>query len=227
MVCLSLFKVRFDLQIMFASKASSYGLMNHCGSLPCKRTPCDLPTLFFSLLLCLWSNPLLANSTQVVDDELRQLLKAAVEQSDSFEDRFEAEVWLVSKRDNMQKFVKDPEQALDLLRKIHRAAKRADLQPEFVLALIEVESHFNQFAVSRVGAQGMMQVMPFWKNEIGHPEDNLTDIDTNLKYGCTILRHYLNKTKGRLPDALARYNGSYGQYWYPTRVMDAWEKHWR
>lgn len=162
-----------------------------------------------------------------VDDELRTLLRQAIENSDSFEDRFDAEVWLVSKSDNLAKFVKDPEERMDLLQRIHRAARRADLQPEIVLAVIEVESHFNRFAVSRVGAQGMMQVMPFWKNEIGHPDDNLTDIDTNLTYGCTILKHYLNRTNGRLMDALARYNGSYGQYWYPRRVMDAWEKHWR
>nr|WP_279537075.1 transglycosylase SLT domain-containing protein [Aestuariicella hydrocarbonica] len=164
---------------------------------------------------------------QPVDDELRELLKHAIENSDSFEDRFEAEVWLVSKRDNLGKFIKDPEERMDLLQRIHRAATRAGLQPEIVLALIEVESHFNRFAISSVGAQGMMQVMPFWKDEIGHPEDNLTDVETNLTYGCTILKHYLNKTNGRLMDALARYNGSYGQYWYPRRVMDAWEKHWR
>lgn len=194
----------------------------------------------FCALLFGFSTPLFAQTNQqtamlsssnsqrqAVDDELRQLLKATIEASDSFEDRYEAEVWLVSKRASMQRFVKDPEEAMELLRKIHRAATRADLQPEIVLALIEVESHFNQFAISSVGAQGMMQVMPFWKNEIGHPEDNLTDVDTNLTYGCTILKHYLNKTDGRLMDALARYNGSYGKYWYPRRVMDAWEKRWR
>ncbi len=164
---------------------------------------------------------------QQIDEELRLLLKQTIEDSDSFEDRYDAEVWLVSKQNNLKKYIKDPEERMDVLRRIHRAARRADLQPEIVLALIEVESHFNRFAVSRVGAQGMMQVMPFWKNEIGHPEDNLTEIDTNLKYGCTILKHYMNKADGRLMEALARYNGSYGQYWYPRRVMDAWEKHWR
>jgi len=170
-----------------------------------------------------------SNTSQqtAIDQELRQLLKNTIEESDSFEDQFDAEVWLVSKQEPMKKFIKDPQQRMLLLRKIHRAATQAGLRPEIVQALIEVESHFNQFAISRVGAQGMMQIMPFWKHEIGHPEDNLTDIDTNLKYGCTILKHYLNKTDGRLMDALARYNGSYGKYWYPRRVMNAWEKHWR
>jgi len=168
-----------------------------------------------------------ASKQTAIDNELRQLLKNTIEESDSFVDQYDAEVWLVSKQDSMKKFIKDPQQRMLLLRKIHRAATQAGLQPEIVLALIEVESHFDQFAVSRVGAQGMMQVMPFWKHEIGHPEDNLTDIDTNLKYGCTILKHYMKRDNGRLMDALARYNGSYGKYWYPRRVMNAWEKNWR
>lgn len=183
--------------------------------------------LLLSVVVCAQPSPSGDNARPQVDTELRQLLIDTINQSDSFEDRFDAEVWLVSKRDAMGRFVKDPEQRMDLLRRIHRAATQADLQPEIVLALIEVESHFNRFAISRVGAQGMMQVMPFWKKEIGRPEDNLTDIDTNLLYGCTILKHYLKRSNGRLIEALARYNGSYGKTWYPRRVMDAWEKHWR
>ena len=181
------------------------------------------------LALNLFSATLLAQSSpsDEVDPELAQFLKNTIEASDSFDDRFDAEVWLVSKQDQLARYIDNPEQRLDILQRIHRAAKSVDLQPEIVLALIEVESHFDRFAVSSAGAQGMMQVMPFWKNEIGHPEDNLTDIDTNLKYGCAILKHYMNKTNGRLMDALARYNGSYGQYWYPRRVMDAWQNNWR
>ncbi len=165
--------------------------------------------------------------TEEVDAELRQLLIETINKSDSFEDRYDAEVWLVSKRDSLGRFVKDPHQRMDLLRRIHRAATKAELKPEIVLALIEVESRFDRFAISRVGAQGMMQVMPFWKKEIGRPDDNLTEIDTNLLYGCTILKHYINKSNGRLIEALARYNGSYGKNWYPRLVMDAWQDHWR
>jgi soluble lytic murein transglycosylase-like protein len=180
-------------------------------------------------LLCvlIFSSSALSNTRQPVDDELRQLLKDTIAESDSFEDKYDAEVWLVSKREPLKRFIKDPKQRMELLRKIHRAATRADLQPEIVLAVIEVESGFDRFAVSRVGAQGMMQVMPFWKHEIGRPGDNLIDTETNLQYGCTILKHYMKRSNGRLMDALARYNGSYGKYWYPRRVMDAWEKHWR
>jgi soluble lytic murein transglycosylase-like protein len=158
--------------------------------------------------------------------ELLKLLKKTIEQSDSFEDRFDAQVWLVSKSNQLKRYIKDDEQRLDLLRRIHRAATRADLSPEIVLAVIQIESAFNPYALSRVGAQGLMQVMPFWKNEIGRSDDNLTDIETNLRYGCTILKYYLDKEKGHLANALARYNGSYGQYWYPEKVLVAWEA-WR
>ena len=161
-----------------------------------------------------------------VDDELRRHLKAAVEAADSFDDRFDAEVWLMDKSNRMARYHKDPETRLNLLRSIHRAATRAELNPEVVLALIEVESHFKRYAVSSAGAQGMMQVMPFWKNEIGRPEDNLTDLETNLRYGCTILKHYIKRSDGHLANALARYNGSYGSYRYSSKVMDAWDN-WR
>lgn len=166
-------------------------------------------------------------SPVVVDQELRALLKKTVEQSDSFVDQYDAEVWLMSKHEPLKRFIKDDQERMNLLRRIHYAATQAGLQPEIVLALIEVESAFNQYAVSSAGAQGMMQVMPFWKHEIGHSHDNLIDLDTNLKYGCTILKHYMKRANGRLMDALARYNGSYGQYWYPRRVMNALEKNWR
>lgn len=161
-----------------------------------------------------------------LDRELKQLLLNAIASADSFEDRFDAEVWLTLMSGRLKRFVKNPEERLRLLQAIHRAATRAELQPAFVLAVIEIESGFNPYAVSRVGAQGLMQVMPFWKKEIGRVDDNLTDMDTNLKYGCTILKHYIAKTDGHMADALARYNGSYGSYRYSIKVMDAWDN-WR
>jgi soluble lytic murein transglycosylase-like protein len=183
------------------------------------------------LALCLfgWSltQVTVANISKTAEqDELRHFLKQTITDADSFNDRFDAEVWLVDMSGRLKRYVKDPKSRLKLLRAVHREASRAELKPDLVLALIEVESHFNEFAISRVGAQGLMQVMPFWKNEIGRPEDNLTDIDTNLSYGCRILQFYLKKEKGNWMNALARYNGSYGQYWYPERVMNAWRKRW-
>lgn len=182
-------------------------------------------------LLVLWLPTSALASTEnhngyEVDDELLLILKNAVEATDSFDDKYDAQVWLMDKSNRMSRFSKDPQQRLSLLRSIHRAATRADLNPEVVLAVIEVESHFNRFAVSSVGAQGMMQVMPFWKNEIGRADDNLIDLETNLRYGCTILKHYIKRSDGHLANALARYNGSYGSYRYSSKVMDAWDK-WR
>jgi len=182
----------------------------------------NLLTLCISLLL-LSSAP--AQATQV-DSELRSVLKQTINQADSFVDRFDAEVWLVDMSGRLQRFIKDDKRRLELLRAIHREATRAKLQPELVLSVIQVESYFDHYALSYVGARGLMQVMPFWKNEIGRPDDNLMDIDTNLRYGCTILSYYLKKEKGDMIRALARYNGSLGKTKYPEKVFKAWEKRW-
>ncbi len=157
---------------------------------------------------------------------LTAYLKEALHRDDSFQDRFDAEVWLTDMSARLASIIREPEQRLALLRSVHREAKAADLPPELVLALIQVESYFDRFAISSVGAQGLMQVMPFWKNEIGRPSDNLTDMDTNLRYGCQILQFYLKREKGNMRRALARYNGSLGKNWYPDRVFRAWKKRW-
>ncbi|CAA0094245.1 Uncharacterised protein [Zhongshania aliphaticivorans] len=159
-------------------------------------------------------------------DELRIYLKQAIANASSFKDRFDAEVWLFDMSGRMSRFIKDPQERLIFLRSVHREASAANLSPELVLALIEVESYFDRFAVSHAGAQGLMQIMPFWKKEIGRPNDNLTHADTNLRYGCQILQFYIQKEKGNLHRALARYNGSLGKNWYPDRVFDRWRRHW-
>ncbi|HLS98400.1 MAG TPA: transglycosylase SLT domain-containing protein, partial [Porticoccaceae bacterium] len=123
-----------------------------------------------------------------VDEELLRLLKRTVVVADSFEDRYDAEVWLLDKSTELARFIPDKPKRLEFLRKVHREASRAGLSPEVVLAVIEVESRFDPYAVSTAGALGLMQVMPFWKNEIGRPEDNLINVDVNLRYGCTILK---------------------------------------
>lgn len=193
-----------------------------------------------ALLLILISSPLsIAGTPSVTDarsaalsaeqqehEELRVFLKQAVADAGSFKDRFDAEVWLFDMSGRMTRYIKDPQERLTFLRSVHREASAAGLSPELVLALIEVESYFDRFAVSRVGAQGLMQVMPFWKKEIGRPDDNLTNADTNLRYGCQILQFYLQKEKGNVHRALARYNGSLGKSWYPERVFDRWRRHW-
>lgn len=182
----------------------------------------------YFLALCLSVLLSVANTgyAQQIDVELRSLLKQTINESDSFEDRFAAEVWLVDMSGRLQRFIKDDKRRFSLLRAIHREATRAGLQPELVLSVIQIESYFDHYALSYVGARGLMQVMPFWKKEIGRPDDNLMDIDTNLRYGCTILSFYLKKEKGDMIRGLARYNGSLGKTKYPEKVLLAWERRW-
>lgn len=163
---------------------------------------------------------------QVFDTSLQAALKSAVSDSQSFEDRFAAEVWLLDMSGRLMRFMPNVKDRLDFLRSVHREARRANLPPELVLAIIEVESRFDRFAVSRAGAQGYMQVMSFWVKEIGRPEDNLLTRDTNLRYGCTILRHYLDIERNNVVDALGRYNGSLGRFEYPNLVMNALSRRW-
>lgn len=162
------------------------------------------------------------------DPELRKFLQQTISEASSFKDRFDAEVWLVAMNGKLQQTFThvSASERLRILKAVHKEATLANLKPELVLAVIEVESRFDHFAVSRVGAQGLMQVMPFWKDEIGRPQDNLTAIETNIRYGCRILQYYLQREKGNVRYALARYNGSYGQNWYPERVMNAWRGRW-
>lgn len=143
-----------------------------------------------------------------------------------FATQYEADVWLSKMSRRMQKRIPDVESRIEFLSTVHYEAKRAGLDPQLVLGLIEVESGFKKYAISRVGARGYMQVMPFWVKEIGMPKDNLFHLRTNLRYGCTILRHYLDIEKGDLYRALGRYNGSLGRPKYPNLVRAAWHNNW-
>ena len=167
-----------------------------------------------------------AATTERPDDELRHILIQAIDSSDSFADRFDAEVWLTDMSRRLDRKVPDPQERLLILKTAHYEATRAELPPELVLAVIDVESNFDRFAISYAGARGLMQVMPFWLDEIGRPDDDLFDIRTNLRMGCTILRHYLDRERGNRTRALARYNGSVGKTWYPQRVFKALGKRW-
>jgi len=167
-----------------------------------------------------------ALASQQYDAELREALVKAISEADSFSDRFEAEVWLMDMSGRLERRVEDEEERLELLKTIHYEAKRADLPPEMVLAVIQTESNFNRWAISVAGAQGLMQIMPFWLKEIGRDGDSLFSIQTNLRFGCTILRHYLDKENGDWTKALARYNGSYGKAKYPRKVFANLRKNW-
>ena len=174
----------------------------------------------------LCASPAWSATQERPDADMRTALLEAINSSDSFTDRFDAEVWLTDMSQRLQGRVKDPEERLTILKQVHFEARRSGLEPELVLALINVESNFDHFAISSVGARGLMQIMPFWLEAIGRPDDNLFDISTNLRFGCTILNIYLKREKGDMRRALARYNGSVGKNWYPQRVYKALRTTW-
>jgi len=144
----------------------------------------------------------------------------------AFASQYEADAWLNEMSRRLAKRLPHPNERLDFLKTVHYEATRAGLDPELVLGLIEIESGFKKYSVSSVGARGYMQVMPFWVDEIGTREHNLFHLRINLRYGCTILRHYLDMEHGDLFRALGRYNGSLGKPEYPNMVRAAWRNHW-
>lgn len=186
------------------------------------------------LAISLFAAVLLNNSVcaavvaQRDDPELRAALFTAIQDNSSFSDRFDAEVWLMDMSNRLRNKVQNAHERVQLLKLIHHEAARVDVPPELVLAVIEVESNFDRWAVSSAGAQGLMQVMPFWLDELGRPDDSLQQPQTNLRLGCTILRYYLDRERGDLKRALARYNGSplIKMNNYPQRVLDALRWRW-
>jgi soluble lytic murein transglycosylase-like protein len=135
--------------------------------------------------------------------------------------------WLTEMSQRLESKIPNFQSRVEFLRTIHFEAIRAGLDPQLVLALIQVESNFRKYAVSRSGARGYMQVMPFWVGVVGRKGDNLFSLRTNLRYGCVILKHYLDVDKGDLVRALGRYNGSLGRPEYPNLVIGAWRGAWR
>ncbi len=144
-----------------------------------------------------------------------------------FRSSTDAQRWLADMDARLEKRIPDRKQRLELLRTVHYEATRSRLDPQLVLGVIEVESGFRKYAVSRAGARGYMQVMPFWVKLIGQPGHNLFHLRTNLAYGCAILRFYLDVENGDYYRALGRYNGSLGQPQYPNLVLSAWRGRWK
>ncbi|NBR30006.1 MAG: lytic transglycosylase domain-containing protein [Betaproteobacteria bacterium] len=145
----------------------------------------------------------------------------------AFDTAEEARAWLDAMSGKLEKRMPDKRQREEFLVTVHYEAKRAALDPQLVLGLIQVESAFRKYAVSTSGARGLMQVMPFWVKLIGQPQHNLFHLRTNLRYGCVILKHYLDMERGDYYRALGRYNGSLGQPEYPNMVVRAWMNNWK
>ena len=166
-------------------------------------------------------------AVQRQDTALLAKLADSLTQGTDAADPFDAQVWLLATDTRLARYVKDPKTRLRMLQNVYREAHKQQLDPDLVLAVMHVESYFDPYAISRVGAQGLMQVMPFWRKELGRDQDNLTHIETNIRYGTTILAHYIEISKGDLVEALGRYNGSKGRLKYPELVFDRWRRFWQ
>lgn len=194
--------------------------------------PSPLHRFSAALLFALVSGTVWAGAQQYeplaasVRAALHEAVSDAVAPTLPIPDAGERAQWLAEMSRRLQKRIPDANYRTELLTSIHYEATRAGLDPQLVLGLIQVESNFRKYAISSAGARGYMQVMPFWLKVMDRPDDNLFHLRTNLRYGCTILRHYLDIEKGDLFRALGRYNGSLGKAEYPNLVRTAWEKHW-
>ncbi len=135
------------------------------------------------------------------------------------------QLWLAQMSDRLKRKLPDDQVRLEFLEAAWYESSRAGLDPGLVLGLIQVESAYRKYAVSMVGARGYMQVMPFWTGVVGdNDRSKLFHMQTNLRYGCAILRMYLDMEGGNLYLALGRYNGSRGKPQYPNSVLSAWKK---
>ena len=172
-----------------------------------------------------------AQREETLSDDVASVMRSSVDNVNParlvFERAADGERWLRDMSQRLTRYIADEAERRRLLVNIQYESSRAGLDTQVILGLIEVESAFRQYAISSVGARGLMQVMPFWKNHIGKPSHNLFDIRTNLRYGCTILRHYNNVERGNLVRALARFNGSLGSSRYPDAVLGAWRNRWQ
>ncbi len=180
-------------------------------------------------MICTFANAATQTQEQLSNDvkvSLHRSIIAPIEPHLVFNSPDKADAWLKDMDNRLKKWVKDEYLRKGYLVAIQYEATRAGLDPQIVLSVITVESKFNNFAISSAGAIGLMQVMPFWQRQIGTSNQSLFNVQTNLRYGCTILRYYLQRENGNLQRALARYNGSVGKTWYPQLVMQAYNNYW-
>jgi len=168
-----------------------------------------------------------ARADRQMDPELRGVIAEAIRPSECFEDKYERAVWLAYMEPRLGRYVKDPAEREQILHHVHCEARRVDLPPELVLAVMDVESRFDRYAVSSAGAVGLMQVMPFWPSQLGMANSQLVRVGDNVRMGTTILGYYLRKERGNYQRALQRYNGSLGRPDYSNLVLDRLVSRWR
>ena len=161
------------------------------------------------------------------DPALGRFLQKTLKEAPCFEDKFEEQVWLTAMEPKLRKVVKNDAERSEILHHVFCEARRLQLPPALVMAVIDVESRFDRWAVSSAGAVGLMQVMPFWPNQLGMTNHELVRISQNVRMGCTILKFYLDREKGDYTKALARYNGSVGRRNYADLVLVRLANRWQ
>jgi soluble lytic murein transglycosylase-like protein len=161
------------------------------------------------------------------DPELQGVVEHALKEQTCFEDRFEREVWFTAMEPKLRKTVSDREERTAILEQVHCQAKRLNLPPGLLMAVIDVESRFDRWAVSSAGAVGLMQVMPFWPRQLGMSNAELLKIPQNIHMGAAILKFYLDREQGDYTRALARYNGSVGRRNYSDLVLERLAARWQ
>jgi soluble lytic murein transglycosylase-like protein len=170
-----------------------------------------------------------AHADQQLDPQLREVVAKAISEAQCFTDQYDSAVWYTLMEPRLRRIVKEKSERLDILKEVYCETHRpgeARLPPGLVMALIDVESRFDRWAVSPAGAVGLMQVMPFWPERLGMRRHQLIHIAPNIRMGCAILRFYLDHERNDVRKALARYNGSPGRRDYPDRVISDWTR-WR
>jgi len=182
-------------------------------------------TLAALAVTCLLSAPACAD--RQLDPAIKAVVARAIARGECFTDRYDAEVWYKLMEPRLRRAVQNHEERLEILRHVYCESQAQKLPAGLVLAVIEVESAFNSWAVSSAGAQGLMQVMPFWPEQLGMKRHQLMKVRENIRMGCAILRHYYDREKGDVRKALARYNGSVGRRDYPDKVITRWTTKWR
>jgi len=161
------------------------------------------------------------------EPELSGAVQHAIDQAECFEDRYDSAVWDKMMEPRLRKRVPDHEERMSILKNVFCEANRPGelrIPPGLVMALIDIESGFNRYAVSSAGAVGLMQVMPFWPENLGMRRHQLVRAPENIRMGCAIFRAYLRRENSNVARALARYNGSIGQRWYSDKVINQWSR---
>jgi soluble lytic murein transglycosylase-like protein len=168
-----------------------------------------------------------AHAAPQQDPELKSVVQHAIQQAECFPDHYDSAVWYTMMEPRLRKHVKDKAERLEILKLVFCEAHRKGevrLPPGLVMAVIQVESRFDRWAVSRAGAVGLMQVMPFWPEKLGMRRYELTHADANVRMGCAILRYYLKAQRYDVAKALQRYNGSYGKRDYSDLIINQWTR---